>query len=46
MLAHNKPERHKKRPFNKVEMARIVTSIGDNTWFRGDMKFIFECLNR
>ena len=31
MLAHNKPERHKKRSFNKVEMARIVTSMSDMT---------------
>ena len=32
MLPHNKPERHKKpSSFNKVEMARIVTSMSDMT---------------
>ena len=32
MLAHNKPERHKKpSSFNKVEMAQIVTSMSDMT---------------
>ena len=32
MLAHNKPERHKKpSSFNKVEKARIVTSMSDMT---------------
>ena len=29
MLAHNKPERHSS--FNKVEIARIVTSMSDMT---------------
>ena len=30
----------------KCIMGNWIIDIEDNTWFLGDMKFIFECSNR